>query len=98
MLPIASLASKSATVRATFSTRWNARAESAICAAAWLRMRCACSSSCHWACSRTSVGPISAFRRVPVPAKRSCWIARTARTRSATTDDGSPRAPAASFS
>src|SRR5690348_10768903 len=60
--------SRSAMVRASLSTRWNARAESCSRCIAARKSGCASSATAQWA--RTSAGPISALAVMRLPLAR----------------------------
>jgi hypothetical protein len=80
-----SLLARSAMVRASLKTRWNARAESCSRWVAAHRIGCAAASTSQWArLSRLAAGPISALQVIGMPANRFACTARAAFTRART--------------
>ncbi len=88
---------KSAIVRASLSTRWNARALNCNCCIAARISDCPVASSLQN--TRTSAGVMSALHSTrPLPLNRCRCRSRAVSTRAATAHDGSPICSAVSFS
>src|SRR5688572_28908343 len=84
---------RSATVRASLSTRWNARADNCSCDIALRINDVPASSSWQW--TRTSAGRMSALQAMaaaPLGANRWRCRSRPTSTRAWTLSEGSPRA------